>query len=947
MKNQKKLNKCYCKTENINCKCMIQECDNCEKCCELVVKEFDSFMSKRYKRSGDGKEMTHTCMDSNVKGAWCISKEDYPTFIKLYTKFSRKITSAYVERSPYIAPYYFDIDFHTNKQNRYYDEEFVKETIKRINRIINKHFDIDTSSDVLTSYVFEKFEPSEAKEGDYKDGFHIMWPELILDVPSRYFIYDKFMENIEKDNYVSEKIPHTNELGDVFDKSVIEANGVLMYGCAKPGREPYVLTKVYNGECKKILPIIHSDSDFEDDTDYESNSENESKEIMEWEDIINVTAMRTYEDNTDSLIEPISDRIKEKILEIYENKYSKKKKTPKNEITETETDSDEMPKKKKVNNGVTDKDIKYAREIAKILSKKRAINYESWRNVGWALHNISDTLYDSFIDFSKKAGKDKFDESGCKKLWENAKNDGFSIGSLRMWAIEDDSDEFDRIVADMHQDLLDRLVSCAHDDVATYVHSLYGGLFVCTDIEKSEWFYFNDHRWHRTQKGNSLFEKISVDVPNKIACALSDSRRTIKQLRDEQNKLRSSDMDYKSKVCYNNRTLIDKLKDIPYKKNLMTACAHKFFNPKFKEKLNSNIYLLGFENGVYNTKPEELGFRDGVPDDYLSFSVGYDYIKNPNKDYIKQIKSFFSSCLPNEKVQIYVLLYIASCLNGKSKDQKFPFWIGSGGNGKSVSINMISYTFGDYYSNMSVAYLTQKRNNSSNASPELADKVGKRVITFQEAERGEKLQGSKFKELCGNDKISARALFSDQIYFTPQAKYILATNIIPELEIDGGIRRRLRVVEWMMKFVDEEDFDSTNKRHVIKDNDLDEKIQELEWKQNFMWLLINEYYPLYLQNGLCEPKEVSDLSGKVMENNDKIGKFLSISTQNCDENNRFKLNTIYEGLVAFFKDRFGSKVPNFNDFIEYMRSRDYRVEEKSNNNVYIYGLELKDDSQDD
>ena len=84
-----------------------------------------------------------------------------------------------------------------------------------------------------------------------------------------------------------------------------------------------------------------------------------------------------------------------------------------------------------------------------------------------------------------------------------------------------------------------------------------------------------------------------------------------------------------------------------------------------------------------------------------------------------------------------------------------------------------------------------------------------------------------------------------------------------------------------------------------------------------------------------------------MENNDKIGKFLSISTQNCDENNRFKLNTIYEGLVAFFKDRFGSKVPNFNDFIEYMRSRDYRVEEKSNNNVYIYGLELKDDSQDD
>ena len=35
-----------------------------------------------------------------------------------------------------------------------------------------------------------------------------------------------------------------------------------------------------------------------------------------------------------------------------------------------------------------------------------------------------------------------------------------------------------------------------------------------------------------------------------------------------------------------------------------------------------------------------------------------------------------------------------------------------------------------------------------------------------------------------------------------------------------------------------------------------------------------------------------------------------------------------------------------NDFIEYMRSRDYKVEEKSNNNVYIYGLDLKNEDQD-
>jgi len=954
MKNSSlKKKNCVCKGNNINCKCMIQECNKCEKCTDLIINEFESFMSRRYKRTNDGKEMTHTNMDVNTKGAWSVSREDYDTFLKLYTKFSRKVTTAYVERSPYIAPYYFDVDFHTNKPNRYYDEEFIKESIRRINQIIIKYFDVEKTSDVLTAYVFEKFEPTEAKDGDYKDGFHIMWPELVLDVPSRYFLYDKFMEFLDKDDYVSEKIPHTNELTDVFDKSVIEANGVLMYGCAKPGRDPYKLTKVYNYACKKILPIddepkrkkhYDSDSDSDSDVSIDSLESAESDELMDWADIINITAMRRYENDESALIEPISNKIYEKITEIYETKYSKKKKE-KNTVKANDSDMDVKPKKLK--QYINEKDVKYAKEIAKILSKERATKYETWRNVGWALHNIDPvSLYDSFIEFSKKAGKDKFNESSCKNLWENAKNDGFSIGSLRLWAIEDDSDEFDRIVADMNNDLLEKIVSGTHDDVASYIHSLYKGLFVCTDLTKSEWYEFKNHRWNLIRRGTTLFNKISDEIVYKISSALMDSRR-IKNIQDDKSKNKTGGVDFMTKLCMIGKTVIDNLKNIPYKNNVMTACAHKFYDPKFKEKLDSNIYLLGFDNGVYNLKPGEEGFRDGVPDDHLSFSVGYDYITEPDKQYVKSIKNFFSSCLPNEKVKNYVLLYISSCLNGKSKDQKFPFWIGTGGNGKSVTINMLSHAFGDYYSNMSIAYLTQKRNNSSSASPELADKLGKRIVTFQEAEKGEKLQVSKFKELCGNDKISARGLFQEQIYFYPQAKYILSTNIIPELEIDGGVRRRLRVVDWPMKFVGEEDYDPNNKRHVMKDDELDEKIQQLEWKQNFMWILINEYYPIYVDKGLCEPKEVSDLSGRVMENNDKIGRFLSINTENCNPDERFKLNMIYESLTEFFKQRFSSKLPNLNDFIEYMRSRDYKVEEKSNNNVYIYGIKLKEDSHDD
>ena len=128
MKAKNSNKRCKCEGNNKKCNCMNMSCSTCEPCNLIIIKEFDAFMNKRWKKSGDGKELTHTGM-GGVRGAWTIPKEDYSEFIKLYKKWSRKNVDAYVERSPYIAPYYFDIDFHTTKSNRYYDEEFIKERI--------------------------------------------------------------------------------------------------------------------------------------------------------------------------------------------------------------------------------------------------------------------------------------------------------------------------------------------------------------------------------------------------------------------------------------------------------------------------------------------------------------------------------------------------------------------------------------------------------------------------------------------------------------------------------------------------------------------------------------------------------------------------------------------------------------------------------------------------
>jgi hypothetical protein len=83
-------------------------------------------------------------------------------------------------------------------------------------------------------------------------------------------------------------------------------------------------------------------------------------------------------------------------------------------------------------------------DLVDILKYDRANDYNSWIRVGFCLHNISDTLLPTWIEFSERSSK--FTEGECETRWQSMRDRGLTIYSLHAWAREDSPAEYQNII---------------------------------------------------------------------------------------------------------------------------------------------------------------------------------------------------------------------------------------------------------------------------------------------------------------------------------------------------------------------------------------------------------------------------------------------------------------------------------------------------------------------
>jgi P4 family phage/plasmid primase-like protien len=856
---------------------------------ETAISDFITFMKLKYVKKDKttneyNNPITHTLMgvlhktECPYRGSFNIQGKDYNKFLKLYKKVMGKLPLYVVERLKetgiMVSPLIIDIDYHISNEERVYDLDLVKDVAQICNEVILKYVDMDKND--FYAYVQEKKEPTPDKH-DYKDGFHIFY-DIPLSYHKRKFLFDIITDKINKKK-IFDNIDTPTPFKKIVDETVLFDNGFLMYGSTKENRDPYDLTHVFKHNMEEI-EIDYSDDELIDIFSLQKYTDDDDMEFKkEYCDI---------EKELNSMEPPKKKKDQHKITkQEFDNKIKKKEYEDNKKNLDLKDDNDVI-----FNDLINfSPEFLLAYKLINIMSKERATSYDTWIRVGWALNSISPKLFPLFLHFSKKAPN--YDRDGCEKMWSNANRmkAGLTVASLKMWAKEDNLNEYNNIINERIVGIIEKIETPNDNDIAEFINELYGDYYKCVSITKNVWYEFQGHRWVTVDSGYTLLERIAKNVSEEFAkCML--------YIQKEKSSKAGMSYDSSMKIVTKLGTTIGKLKDHKAGTTLVKTCARKMYDRRFEESLDANPYLLGFDNGIFDLRT--MTFRNGEPDDRVVMSVGFDYNyigKEPSEKIIREINECIYKIQPENDMREYIMRYFASCLDGKNRDQSFRIFTGSGGNGKSVLVKLFELALGEYYGILPAAVLTMRESGPNNASPFLADMKGKRAVAIHETEGDASLQLGKMKGLTGGDKITTRKNFGDPFSFVPMFKLFLICNKLPKIPSDdGGTWRRIRVSPFESKFVSADKVDET-KHYYLRDKSLDEE-KLSEWSQVFMWMLLNIYYPKYIEFGLCEPAKVTVFSEKYQRDSDILLDFLTQVTYEPNDEDKTKNS---ESVMELFK----------------------------------------------
>ncbi len=286
------------------------------------------------------------------------------------------------------------------------------------------------------------------------------------------------------------------------------------------------------------------------------------------------------------------------------------------------------------------------------------------------------------------------------------------------------------------------------------------------------------------------------------------------------------------------------------------------------EKLNADTRLLTCLNGTINLQSGEL-----IPHNPVDFITGCAPIEYLPDAEAPRFLQFLEELFETRDIIDFVQRWLGYSLTGSVAAQTVVFHVGEGGNGKLKIMELLYSILGsDYYGTHSKNLLA-KQPAAGAPNPDLADLMGKRMVTIPETPDRFEIADDVIKYITGGDAITTRQLNKGNFTFKPTHKLQIFTNHRPRVNgQDHAMWRRIVLLPYKWRYGTVHEF-KAGKADRVKDEHLGAKLAK-EREGVFAWLVEGAKRWYANASGLDVPECLRLATDQYRREEDVIGRFV-------------------------------------------------------------------------
>lgn len=429
----------------------------------------------------------------------------------------------------------------------------------------------------------------------------------------------------------------------------------------------------------------------------------------------------------------------------------------------------------------------------------------------------------------------------------------------------------------------------------------------CSSLK--EWLSFNGKVW---KVDTVLSERLAKEVINLI------SKESIFHPSEKQQKAFESFI-AKSKKW---NGIIHSLNCARSEKGMQVEAANLDSHPSVSGKS-----LFNANNGTIDLKTGIL--RPHCKEDFLTKISSVDFIpgaKAPRWE--KFLREIFNG---DEELIEWLQYFLGYVMTGESCLRLFAVLYGSGRNGKSTLVETVSRILGDDYAKGIPTQSLYAKREEKETAPELTRLIGARFAYASEGKENEKLNTGMVKRFTGDEKMTARGLYSAPVDFQPQFTVLFSTNHKPKIDdTTNSIWDRTRLIPFTRRFTDEEVDPSLRKKFLAESSGI------LNW-------LVEGAVKFY-QNGLKLPDcaAVTQATQDYRSDSDKVQSFL---LERCvfGRDYRVQVGTLHSAFEQWCQIELGGADMSLPSFRDKVKEKGYSIIPGGQGRKFFSGIRLKDE----